>query len=106
VFGGSFELSRILVLDDDVAIRRFVGERLAAHGHEVAGADVSWTAVEDFRSFDPDIVLCDTDLVGQRSLAIVQALSGCNPRVRLVGLDRDGWPDDRSLCGGGLAHVA
>lgn len=99
-------MSRILVLDDDAQIRRFVGDRLEAQGHEVAGAAVSWTAVDAFGGFNPDILVCDTGLVGTRSLAIVQALSGRLPSVKLVGLDREGWPDDPSLCQGRLARVA
>lgn len=99
-------MSRILVLDDDPQIRRYVGDRLEAQSHVVAGAGVSWTAVDDFGGFNPDIVVCDTGLVGSRSLAIVQALAGRLPTVKLVGLDREGWPDDPSLCQGRLARVA
>ena len=99
-------MSRILVLDDDPQIRRYVGDRLEAQGHVVAGAAVTWTAVDRFGGFNPDIVVCDTGLVGSRSLAIVQALSGRLPTVKLVGLDREGWPDDPALCQGRLAQVA
>ena len=53
---------RILVVDDEPAIRRFLRASLPAHGYEVFEAGTGREAVEGVRAHRPDLVILDLGL--------------------------------------------
>src|SRR5687768_755264 len=75
---------RVLVVDDEPALREVLSLRLAEWGHDVR---VIADAVEALRELDlrpPDIVLCDVVLPGSSGLALLRRIKEHNPRLPVV----------------------
>jgi two-component system KDP operon response regulator KdpE len=53
---------RILVVDDDRAIRRFLRTSLAAHGYAVFEAETGEQALQDVMTHRPDVIILDLGL--------------------------------------------
>jgi two-component system KDP operon response regulator KdpE len=60
---------RILVVDDQAQIRRFMRTTLAGAGYEVGDAKTGEEALEKVREFRPDLVLLDVNMPGMGGLA-------------------------------------
>jgi two-component system, OmpR family, KDP operon response regulator KdpE len=60
---------RILVVDDQAQIRRFMRTTLAGAGYEVGDAKTGEEAFEKVREFRPDLVLLDVNMPGMGGLA-------------------------------------
>ncbi|HLJ19584.1 MAG TPA: response regulator, partial [Stellaceae bacterium] len=54
--------TRILVVDDEAAIRRFLRTGLAAQGYEIDEAESGAQAIESARTHTPDLVILDLGL--------------------------------------------
>jgi two-component system response regulator MtrA len=70
---------KILVIDDDNALREMVGIVLEAEGFEVSYHDAGSGAIEVFKSTAPDLVLLDVMLPGKDGIAVcgeIRAVSG------------------------------
>jgi two-component system response regulator MtrA len=77
---------RILIVDDDDALREMVGLVLASNGYETLFAADGISAVEVFRAQNPDLVLLDIMLPGQSGIEVcreIRAVSG-TPIVMLT----------------------
>jgi DNA-binding response OmpR family regulator len=57
-------MAKILVVDDDKTLLRFVGEYLQGEGHQVITADRGTTALKDFYRERPDLVVLDVMMPG------------------------------------------
>jgi two-component system, OmpR family, KDP operon response regulator KdpE len=60
---------RILVVDDQAQIRRFMRTTLAGAGYEVSDAKTGEEALDKLREFRPDLVLLDVNMPGMGGLA-------------------------------------
>jgi len=67
-------LGRILVVDDQVQIRRFMRTTLTGSGYEVDDARSGEQALEKVREFRPDLVLLDMNMPGMGGLAACRAI--------------------------------
>lgn len=77
---------RILVVDDDDALREMVGLVLASNGYETLFAADGISAVQVFREQNPDLVLLDIMLPGQSGIEVcreIRSFSG-TPIVMLT----------------------
>lgn len=84
---------RILVVDDDDALREMVGLVLSQSGYSPVFAADGVSAVETFRAQNPDLVLLDIMLPGQSGIEVcrsIRAFSG----VPIVMLTAKGDTDD------------
>ncbi|MEN9854323.1 MAG: hypothetical protein RL566_307 [Actinomycetota bacterium] len=84
---------RILVVDDDDALREMVGLVLSQSGYSPVFAADGVSAVEIFREQNPDLVLLDIMLPGQSGIEVcrsIRAFSG----VPIVMLTAKGDTDD------------
>ena len=63
--------ARILVVDDDEAIRRTVARILGGHGFVVRSAATGEDALSDAPAFQPDIILLDLGLPGIDGFAVI-----------------------------------
>lgn len=63
--------ARILVVDDDEAIRRTVARILSGHGFVVRSAATGEDALSDAPAFQPDIILLDLGLPGIDGFAVI-----------------------------------
>ena len=85
--------ARILIADDEPAIRRAVQTNLARHGFQIDTAETGREAIERAASFRPDLVLLDLGLPDIDGLEVIRALRerGNTPIVVLSvrGQERD-----------------
>ena len=73
---------RILIIDDDAAIRASLSEALAEHGATVEVADDGVTALPLLERFDPELVLCDVRMPEIGGLALLETI-----RTRRASVD-------------------
>lgn len=64
----------ILIIDDDAAVRRMFGSKLASAGFEVLYASDGNTGREMARRIQPDLILLDIRMPGADGYTIVQRL--------------------------------
>jgi len=57
-------MAKILVVDDDKTLLRFVGDYLGGEGHDVVAADRGTTALKEFYRERPDLVVLDVMMPG------------------------------------------
>jgi len=84
---------KILVVDDDDALREMVGLVLSSNGYQPVFASDGISAVEVFKQSSPDLVLLDIMLPGQSGIDVcnqIRAVSG----VPIIMLTAKGDTDD------------
>jgi len=52
-------MTKILVIDDETALRENIEEILTLHDYDVVTARNGFAAIEVLKTFDPDLILCD-----------------------------------------------
>ena len=77
-------MSRILVVDDDAAIRRTLELQLGAHGHDVRACATAAEAAERAGKWDPAVALVDLRLPDGDGLSVMREISGCVPTCAVV----------------------
>jgi two-component system KDP operon response regulator KdpE len=75
---------RILVVDDDPAVRRALEISLAAHGYAVAEAGTGEQAIDRADQVRPDLVLLDMDMPGMGGMRACGRLRSILPNSGLV----------------------
>lgn len=63
---------RILVVDDEAAIRHFLRASLSAHGHKVFEVATGNGAISEVAARHPDLVILDLGLPNQDGLNVVR----------------------------------
>lgn len=69
-------MTRVLVVDDELSIRKALSLNLATRGYEVVLADSGEAAMQAVASEHPDIVLLDLGLPGIDGIGTIEALRG------------------------------
>jgi DNA-binding NtrC family response regulator len=82
--------ARILIVDDEEAIRTLVGNHLRAEGYEVVEASRSSEALEQFVEGHPDAVVLDYSLGDGTALELLPRFQGLRPFVPVVILTGHG----------------
>ncbi|NJD11335.1 MAG: sigma-54-dependent Fis family transcriptional regulator [Gemmatimonadetes bacterium] len=75
---------RILVVDDDAAIRETFREHLSESGYDVAVAGSAEQALAHFHAFDPALVITDVRMPGLNGIELLQRLQQAAPDVACV----------------------
>ncbi len=76
---GTSRPSRVLVVDDEPAIREFLARILRRGGYEVTLASDGPSAIEIVRNGPPDAILCDHRMVGMSGIAFHEAVTAIDP---------------------------
>lgn len=71
--------SRVLVVDDEPQIRRFLDISLRAQGYAVAAVDTGTEALRAIAAGNADLVILDLGLPDQDGLDVLKALRGVSP---------------------------
>jgi CheY-like chemotaxis protein len=75
---------RILIVDDDVAVRRVLGEVLREEGYTVLEAGVGLNALPSTPNTQIDLVLLDPNLSGDSRWDTFRSLAGMNSRPPII----------------------
>ncbi|MGI6783427.1 MAG: response regulator transcription factor [Aminivibrio sp.] len=86
---------KILVAEDDRAIRTAVADLLASEGYEVTEAADGSEALELYREIAPDLVLLDVMMPGMSGYDVCRAIRRENPAVPVVMVTAKGQEVDR-----------
>jgi len=79
-------VARVLVVDDEPAVRLGVGQFFGAKGFEVSLADSFPACLEAFRAAAPDLVLLDHQLGAVRAVEMLHELKALDPGVAVIVL--------------------
>ncbi len=66
--------ARILVIDDEVAIRRVLSANLRRHGFRIEEAETGQQALEKLASFRPDLLILDLSLPDTDGIHLIEAI--------------------------------
>jgi signal transduction histidine kinase len=85
-------MARVLLIDDNDALRAVQAELLDAAGHQTMQAGSGVAGIEAIRSTRPDLVLCDVAMPGMDGYAVLEAVRAdphiaSTPFLFLTGLD-------------------
>lgn len=86
--------ARILVIEDEPAIRQGVCDLLAYHGHRPSGVGDGEEGLQKARTQDWDLVLLDVMLPGQDGFSICRQLRAEQPSVAILMLTAKGREED------------
>jgi len=85
-------VSRILVVDDELQIRRALDINLRTHGYEIDLAETGEEALTHAAAHPPDLVLLDLGLPGIDGVDVIRGLRGWSAVPIIVLSARDGDP--------------
>ena len=85
-------MSRILVIDDEPAVRRMLCEMLEEVGHEVETAPEGDTALALFREHPFDLVISDIFMPGREGISTIAELRREHPDLPILALSGGGRP--------------
>ncbi|WP_042698923.1 response regulator [Azospirillum sp. B506] len=77
---------RVLVVDDEPPIRRFLRTSLAAQGYDIIEAEDGAKALEEVRRRSPDLLVLDLGLPGIDGLEVVRRLRGSGVSLPIIVL--------------------
>ena len=83
-------MARILVVDDDVAVRQVARLMLEAHGFQVAEVSDGVEAVRVFGREHADLILCDVLMPRKDGLQTIRELRALHPEVRVIAMTGGG----------------
>jgi len=75
---------RILVVEDDAAVRRSLAETLAEAGYTVSAADSAESALSRLAASSPDVVLSDVRMPGMDGVELLRLLKARAPEVDVI----------------------
>jgi two-component system KDP operon response regulator KdpE len=87
-------VSTILVVDDDLQLRRFLRTTLAGHGHAVAEAGSVAEAIDAIARIHPHVILLDLGLPDGDGLAVLRAVPA-DARPPVIVLSARGQEGDK-----------
>ena len=77
---------RVLVVDDEPPIRRFLRTSLTAQGYDIVEAEDGSKALEEVRRRSPDLLVLDLGLPGIDGLEVIRRLRGSGVTLPIVVL--------------------
>jgi two-component system KDP operon response regulator KdpE len=77
---------RVLVVDDEPAIRRFLRTSLRAESYDVVETDTGEAALAEIRRRSPDLVMLDLGLPGVDGLEVIRRVRGAGSAVPIIVL--------------------
>jgi CheY-like chemotaxis protein len=83
---------RVLVIDDEYAIRVLLKSFLEGHDYEVRLAEDGEHALQTFEEFRPEVVISDIMMPVQDGLTVVSRIRDRNPSIKVIYLSA--WIDE------------
>jgi CheY-like chemotaxis protein len=79
-------MARILVIDDDDAVRNATRIMLQAHGHDVVAAEDGKSGIEAIAAEPFDVVIVDLFMPNMDGLTTTKAIHARNPSVPIIAV--------------------
>ena len=102
-------MSKILVLEDDAALRGLLREALEQAGHEVANAADGDAGIRAFKKSPADLVITDIFMPEKDGLDVIRELKAGFPEVKSIAISGGGRLDKgtylMAASGMGADHV-
>ena len=90
--------TKVLVVEDEEPIRRFITLNLSATGYEIGEADTGEKALDMLGSFRPDVIVLDLMLPGISGLEVCQQVREKMPETFVIMLTAK-WQDTDKILG-------
>ncbi|MFF4401109.1 response regulator transcription factor [Streptomyces sp. NPDC001480] len=87
-------MPRVLLIEDDRAVREGVALALRRQGHEVAAADTGEEGLKVLRSFRPDVVVLDLMLPGMPGLDVCRGMRALDQTLPIIMATARGDDED------------
>ena len=82
------DMSKILIIDDEVQIRTLLTRMMELEGYDVCQAGDCRAALKQLELQNPDVVLCDVFLPDGNGVDLVLAIKKAAPNVEVILLTR------------------
>jgi two-component system, OmpR family, KDP operon response regulator KdpE len=82
-------MARLLVVDDDPRVRRFVRDVLVEAGHDVTAVRDAESAIARLLAVRPDVFVIDIHLPGMDGLSLARKLRRCAVPVVIISVRTD-----------------
>lgn len=79
-------MPRILVIDDDVTVRRVVTRILERDGYEVEPAADGYDGLLAFRDRVPDLVITDIIMPGKEGIETMREIASLSPQTKIIAM--------------------
>jgi CheY-like chemotaxis protein len=90
-------MSRILIIDDEIVIRKVVRKILERAGHEVIDAENGLVGIELYRQYQPDLVITDLIMQVKGGLETIAELRAEFPTVKIIAISGGSLDVGKSL---------
>jgi CheY-like chemotaxis protein len=84
----------LLVVDDDEAVRTFLAERLSTIGHRVRSVADGFSALQEIRRQEPEIVLSDLNMPRMSGFELLSVVRRRFPSIRVVAMSGEFMDND------------
>ncbi|MBV9609124.1 MAG: response regulator, partial [Acidobacteria bacterium] len=84
---------RVLIVDDDAAMAKYLSSYLATRNFEVNNAATGEEAVGMFRVYDPTLVLLDVAMPGMSGIDTLERIKQIKPDVSVIMLSAQNSPE-------------
>jgi two-component system response regulator AtoC len=84
---------RVLIVDDDASMAKYLSTYLSKHQFEVSTAGSGEEAIGMFRVFDPNLVLLDLAMPGMNGITTLERIKQIKPEVSVIMLSAQNHPE-------------
>jgi len=85
--------TRVLIIDEDVVMAKYLASHLSRRGFEVSLANTGQEGLRVLRSFDPNLVLLDISINGVAGVDVLQHLKQIKPALSVMILSDNRDPE-------------
>jgi CheY-like chemotaxis protein len=85
---------RILVIDDEPAVRQVFARVLRLAGYDVVLAENGDHGLQQFRSEDPDLVITDIVMPEKNGIEVIREIRQASPETRIIAMSGGGRVGD------------
>ena len=98
-------MARLLVVDDDARVRRFVRDVLVEADYEVTAVGDAESAVARLLAFRPDAFILDVHLPGMDGLSLARKLRKLNVPVVVISVRTDPQQKVKAHASGAITYL-
>lgn len=77
-------MAKILLIEDETAVREMLMDELSTQGHQVFEAPNGEEGIKKFLEIEPDLVLCDRAMPGMSGYDVLECLRESHPQYDKV----------------------